>query len=117
MQRFARRIALLTVLLFALSIAAAGCNLKDISNIKLGEYGQTVTVDKNDLGKSITTQWGKFKFSSKQVAKIKKLKKIKKKSDAKKNTYTLTKKIKGKRVQMAVVYLGSSQYQIGMMAL
>ena len=118
MKTRTRLFAFTVVMLFILSMAA--CSLKDVGdvgNLKLGKFAETKNVSKSSISKSIKTQWGTFKFSEKQVTKIKKLKNVsnlKDKSDIKKNTYTCSKTIGGKKISIAVTYLGSSKYQLAM---
>jgi hypothetical protein len=122
MHQSIRWIYICVALILGLSLVI-GCSVKDLSkvgNIKLGKYAQTITVDKDDLGKKIKTQWGSFKFGEKQVKKIKSLKsirKLKNKKAIKKNTFTAKKSIKSKTVMIAVTYLGKGQYQLVMGAL
>ena len=114
MNRSVQVIILLVILTFAASIFI-GCLPKEVGNVKLGKYAQTITVDKSDLAGKIKTQWGTFKFKEKQVNKIKKLKNVSKMNDAKsiqKNTLTCSKTIKGKKIQIAVTYLGGGKYQL-----
>lgn len=114
------RVLVLTLSVLFLVSLIAGCSMTDLSkagNLKLGKYAETKTVKKDSISKSIKTQWGKFKFSSKQISKIKKLKnvsKMKKKSDIKKNTYTCKKTIGKKTIAIAVTYVGGGKYQLAM---
>jgi len=119
MNRSTYLIVFFVILAFGMTIFA-GCLPKEVGNIKLGKYGQTITVDKSDLSDKIKTQWGTFKFKEKQVAKIKKLKNVSKMKSSKsieKNTFTCSKTIKGKSIKMAVTYLGGGKYQLVMGAL
>lgn len=119
MNRSVQVIILLVILTFAASIFV-GCLPKDVGNIKLGKFAQTITVDKSDLTGKIKTQWGTFTFKEKQVAKIKKLKNVSKIKDAKsiqKNTLTCSKTIKGKKIQIAVTNIGGGKFQLIMGAI
>jgi len=105
MRKSTRFIVICIAVFFLLSIIG-GC-----------KYAQTITVDKDQIGKTIKTQWGNFKFSDSQVKKIKKMKdvsKLKSKKDIKKNTFTCKKKIKGNTIGIAVSYLGGGKYQLVM---
>lgn len=100
------------VVVFAFVVAGLGaCSTKslktldDVKSLKLGKFGQTVNVDKEDLSKAIKTQWGNLNLSDSDVKKIKKLKKNK--------TNHLSYKIGNDKVEIVVTYLGSKRYQFG----
>lgn len=104
------------VALFAFVVAGLGAcstkslkSLDDVKSLKLGKFGQTVNVDKEDLSSPIKTQWGNLKLSDSDVKKLKKLKKNK--------TNRLSYKIGDDKVEVVVTYLGSKRYQFGIVKL
>lgn len=111
-------IAIFVIVMFAATLVS-GCSLMDpqkLGGMKLGKYGETLNVKKDDLDNKIKTQWGSFSFKSKEIKKIKKLKNITtvKGTKAKaKATYNTTKTTsKGKKITVTVSYVGSKSYQI-----
>jgi hypothetical protein len=80
-------------------------SVNDMKNMKLKGIAQTINLDKDELGKSIKTQWGSIKFTEKQVNKIKSLKSNKYVNyDLKSET--------NKNVTVVVTYLGADKFQL-----
>ncbi|MCZ7585875.1 MAG: hypothetical protein M5R36_22520 [Deltaproteobacteria bacterium] len=113
MKRALRALAAVMTVAFIAAVFPA-CkmpgSIDDAKNMSLGKYAQTVHVEKDELGKKISTQWGKISFSSSEQSKIKKLKKNKTKRFSVESS-------KGKNVEAVVTYLGKKRYQLAMTAL
>lgn len=102
-------IVLLTLMVFV--AVTSGCSYLDNLGLdsNITKYGETKTISKSNLSKSIKSKWGSFKFSSKQIKKIKKLKKT---TTFKKFSYTTKKTISGKTIYMYITKISKSKYQV-----
>lgn len=110
MKRVTQYLGIFLAVIFLFSMISSCSYIDSLGlNKDISKYGQTKTVSKSKISSSISSKWGSFKFTSKQIKKIKKLKKS---TTFKKNTYTTKRTVKGKTIYMSITKVSNSKYQI-----